>query len=98
MKRLLLVLILVVVLTLTFATPAFAGEGNGPGNMPDDAADRLLEHVRGGSGYPPLDGTLFNGCYTTAWKARPYGVINVAQRAIYYITYWLGGNPPGLIW
>ena len=95
MKKLLVALILGVILTATLATPAFAGDGNG--NMPGKAGDTLWDHVRGHPVNPPpsnwpLDGALFNGCFTTARHAMALGVANVASRAIYWIA--KGFTPP----
>ena len=57
MKKLLVALILSVILSMTFATPAFAGDGNG--NMPGKAGD--LENPQGW-----VCG-LLNSLYHLAW-------------------------------
>ena len=93
MKKLIVAVILAVVLTATLATPAFAWDP--PGNMPGKAGDTLWDHVRGfpvPGGTWPLDGALFNGVFTTAWKPMAGGVANVASRAIYWIA--KGSTPP----
>ena len=97
MKKLALALILALVLTVIFSTPVLADDGNGPGNMPEETADHLLDDVRGDGSWP-LDGTLFNGWGnhpvkpSNPGKPRAGGAANVAQRAIYYIAH--GETPP----
>ncbi len=94
MKKLALALILALVSTVTFSTSVLA-DGGGPGNMPTDTANHLLDDVRG-YGFWQSDGKLINGLVNPGQGYVGYGVINNAWRVISIIAE--RGNPPGQGW
>ena len=95
MKKIAAAVTLAAVLTVTLAVPALAGEGNGPSNMPEEAASHLLDHVRG-YGFSESDGALVNGLMNYGRGRVGYGVMNVAWRVITFVA--KDGNPPGKSW
>jgi hypothetical protein len=96
MRKCVIIVILALVLTLMFATPAFANNGNGPGNMPDETADHLLNDVVGPHGDTcSLGFGNQHGKGIANWGyPLAYG-INVARHNIGYDIATLGEPPAG---
>ena len=95
MKRLVLVLALALVSTLLFASPALAGDGTGPANMPDKTTQHLLDDVVG-----PFCDTCSLGFGNEQGKGianwgypMAYGIHIARSNIGTYIAIW--GLPPG---